>query len=172
VLVASRERLSNFMQFLPTISAKGDANFTSNSKGLVGKPVTYTISINATMSLFEGGTRLSQLRENSLKSEEASIRLGYLRREIATQIRGRKEKLAELKIKVQAADLKVSATKELKTIALGRYGRGLIPQEELLKVIEDNLEAQVIKRKSQADLNTEKLALTYEAGLLTPQFVR
>lgn len=171
VLLVERDKLGNVMQFLPSINARGDLNMTSNKNGIGGEPINFVFSINAKLSLFEGGVRFAQLRESSLRKTEAEIRLGHLKKDIELNIRGLKESLQALSLGEQAHKLKAQANAQVEILAKDRYEKGLIPQEEYLKADEDKLEAEILYKRTQAQIIEQKLALTYETGLLTPQFI-
>jgi outer membrane protein TolC len=166
-----QERLATFMSFLPTLSLTGHANYTSNTKSMTKEKFTYAVSINASISLFEGGSRFFKLQETTLKKKEHEIKLRQLKYDIFLAIRGRKAKLAHLAISEKAAQAKTIATHESELVAKGRYERGLIEHEELLDAIERKLDADIALQKIKADTLIEKLAFTYELGLLTPQLI-
>lgn len=170
--VSENERFGNFLQFLPSFSLQGDAKYTSNEKSLIGKAFTYAISLNAHLSLFEGGMSIGLLRGTALKRQESEIRLRNLRLEIDAKVRGRKEKLFQLTLNEQASNARAQAEQESEHVAFSRHKRGLIDLQELLETSDRKLNAEIAFKKAQSDLNEEKLALIFEAGLLTPQFVQ
>lgn len=170
--IAEHDRLGHFLQFLPVINLTGDAKYTSNNKGLMGRNFTYAISVNAHISLFEGGIGFALLRETNLRRQESEIKLRHLRLEIDSRIRGRKEKLAQLSLNEEAARLWAKAEGEGELVAIARHKKLLIEDEDLMEASDKKLNADIAYKKAQYDLNQERLALIYEAGLLTPQFVQ
>lgn len=170
--VVENERFGQFLQFLPNLSLQGDAKYTSNEKTLIGKNFTYAISLNANVSLFDGGMGIAHMRDTALKRQESEIRLRKLRREIDASIRGRREKLAQLALHERAAQVMAEAATEAEHVALSRHKRGVIDLQEYLVATDKKLSADIAYKKAQSDVTEEKLALIYEAGLLTPQFVQ
>lgn len=170
--IARSERLSSFLRFLPVLSLNADAKYSSNDKSLVGKSFTYAITLNASLNLFDGGKSLSELRIAALKRSQSELKHRYLQMEVDTKIRGQKSKVEQLSLLNKARELKLLAAREAELLALDRYDKGLIQLEELLENSERRLNAEINLKKSQYDVNVEKLALSYEAGLLTPQFVK
>jgi outer membrane protein TolC len=170
--IAERERTGQFLGFLPTVWLKGDANYTSNNKSMIGETFTYALSLNASLALFDGGTSISALWQSSLKRQESEIKLRQIKTDIDVKIRGAQEKLAHLELKEKASSLRLEATQEAARVAMERYNKGLIVADEFLEIEDKKIEADLVYKKSHADFIEEKLALTYEAGLLTPQWVQ
>lgn len=169
--VVEKERFGQFLQFLPTLSLQGDAKYTSNDRSLIGKNFTYAISLNAQMSLFDGGLSIGQLRETALRRQESEIRIGQLRRDIDAKVRGRKERLNQLALLERSSELLAKAAAESEHVASSRHKRGMIDLQEFLEFSDKRLNADIALKKAQSDVNEEKLALIFEAGLLTPQFL-
>lgn len=170
--ITERERLGHFLQFLPAFLLRGDANYTSNDKGMIGESFTYAVSINASMALFDGGTSLFALRQSSLKQQENEIKTRELKVGIEASLRGRKEKLAVMEFKEQASKSKRDAAIEAAQVAYDRYSRALIESDKFFEIEDKKITAELMYKKSQSDVLLEKLALTYEAGLLTPQWAQ
>ncbi len=170
--VADHERLSNFLQFLPTLTLQGDAKYTSNNKSMLGENFTYAISVNAGVSIFDGGASIAELRDTSLKKRESEIKIRQLTVDIEATIRGRKERMLQLAASEKAYELKAEAAKLSLDVAVTHYSKGLIKHQELLDISDRKLDTDIAYKRVQFDIQEEKLALIYEAGLLTPQFVR
>jgi outer membrane protein TolC len=170
--VVENERFGAFLQFLPTFTAQGDAKYTSNDKSMVGKNFTYAISINAQLSIFDGGVGIGHLREINLRRKESEIKLAELRRDIDAKIRGRKERLTQLLMQVRALEAMTLAATESESVAASRHKRGMLDLQDLLEASDKRLNAEIAFKKAQSDVNEERLALIFEAGLLTPQLLQ
>lgn len=169
--IAHNERLGNFFQFLPTLTLQGNAKYTSNDKGMTGRHLTYDISANANLPIFDGGISMFQLWESSLKRKESEIKIRQLQKDIAARMRGRKEKLLRLKLSEQAWELKAKAEKEAEKVANSHFNRGLIDQQELLEVTDRKLNTDIAYKKSQSDLKEEQLGLISDLGKLSRDLI-
>lgn len=168
--MAQEERLGHYLQFLPNVVLKGDVNYTSNDKSMVGEHFTGAVSLSASINLFDGGISWASLKQAALRKQEAEIRLGQLKMDVNATIRGRKEKLLYLRNLEQAHNAKKDAAKEASLVALSRYDSGLIESDEFLEIHEKNLEAEIAHKKVQNEIIEENLALMYETGLLTAEW--
>jgi len=170
--IADKERFGNFLQFLPTLTLQVDVKYTSNNKGMMGQHFTSAVSLTAGVSLFDGGASIAELRDTSLKKRESEIKLRQLAIDIDAGIRGRKERLLQLEASLKAYELKAEAAKLSLEVAEIQESKGRIHFQDLLDIGDRKLDTDVAYKRVQFDINLENLALIYEAGLLTPEFVR
>lgn len=169
--VAKRDHLGGILQFLPTLSLQADANYTSNTKGLVSEPVTYGIFLNANYVFFNGGARYGALKESSLKRAAETIKLTELKRKINLQVRGRNQSLLIRKNDIVAKKLRVDFAEENYKIKKSEYEKGLLSFADFLEAEQLIFSTQIDHEKAQANLKEEQLKFIYELGLLDPNLL-
>lgn len=167
LMVSNNEKLRDLLQFLPTFTIEGQANYTSNNRGLSKENFTYAISLNASMPLFDGGASLISLKEAALKKQAHEIRLSELQKEINTNIRMQKEKIEQLRLSIEAYSVAKKAHQEQWRSSLEMLNQGLIRQSEYLQKSEQRLLSELDYENAQFELVEAQLALHHEAGLLT-----
>lgn len=159
-------RFGEVLQCFPNINLQGDGKYTSNKSGLTGKNFTYAISLNVSMSLFDGGQSLGRLRDTSLQHRENDIAVRQLQWDIRARIYGHQERLQELLLLASASKMEAEAEEEAEFVANARYAKGLIELEKLLEISDRKLIAASAFKKAQADINLENLAIMFETGTL------
>ena len=168
--VAEHEGLGSILQFLPSVFFQADANYTSNTKGLVNKPISYALFLNASYDFFNGGSTIGALKESSFRKQGQKLRLDNLQQKIAVQIRGRRANIERSLLAITTQQSLVSFAVKSETGALSRYTRGQANSNIFLDSQQkQKIAAQVALKNAESDLKTERLALAYELGLLTPQ---
>lgn len=167
VLSAKNEGLARFMRFFPEITLLGSANYSSNNKGFLGEHYFYSMSINASLSLFEGGQTFSDLKEAALKRQASELSVDHLEKEIRININSRIERIKVLKLKEEAYIAYQKASAQTLRVASDSFNRGKMSLREFLRADEEQSQADAQLKKLQLDLINEQLALSYEAGLLT-----
>ena len=170
--VAEHERVGSIFQFLPNIFFQADANYTTNTKGLVNKPISYALYLNASYDFFSGGSTIGALKESSLRKQSQRLRLDYLQQKIAVQIRGRRANIERAILAIKTQQSLVSFAVKSEAGALSRYNRGQANLDNFLDSRQIKFAAEVALLNAEWELKSERLALAYELGLLTPQNMR
>ncbi|MDP2343453.1 MAG: TolC family protein [Deltaproteobacteria bacterium] len=88
VAIAERGTVDAWMQFLPQVGLSATARATSFTQGFVRDPVTGTLTLSATLPLYDGGLRYASMHESSSKTSEERVRLQQLQDRVAAQVRG------------------------------------------------------------------------------------
>jgi outer membrane protein TolC len=166
---AERERIGAILQFVPNFFVQADANFTTNTKGLVRKPVSYEISLNAAYELFSGGATIGALKESSLHRQEAQLRLNDLSQRIDAQIRGQRESINRALLALKTQQSYISYALKLEGGMRSYYTNNQAKLDTYLDTIKARYEAEAALLKTEADLKQERLLLAYITGFLTPQ---
>ena len=169
--IAEHERLGSILQFVPNIFFQADANYTSNTKGFVNKPINYTIFINASYDFFNGGSTIGALKESFLRKQSQKLRLDHLEQKIAAQIRGRRATIERNLLAIKTQQSLISYAVKSEAGALSRYTRGQANLDNFLDSRSIKFSAEVALSNAESDLKTERLALAYELGLLTPKSI-
>ena len=106
-LVAQRSQADAWSMFLPSVNLGATARATSFTAGFVKDPITATLSIQASLPLYDGGVRYAALRETSSKLREETIRLTQVEERASAQVRGN---LRELAVRQEALTIAREAT--------------------------------------------------------------
>jgi outer membrane protein TolC len=106
VEIAKRGELDAWMMFMPSINLIASARATSFTQGFVRDPITGTLSINASLPLYDGGLRYAAMKDSSSRIREENIRLRQLEDRVRAQVRGN---LRDLAVKQEALSLSQEA---------------------------------------------------------------
>lgn len=166
--VAERERVSGVLQFLPIVSLQADANYTTNTKGLVNKDLSYAIFLNAHYDFFSGGSTIGALKESSLKKQAQTLRLNELNQRMGAQIRGQRANIERARLVIKTLTSQINYTTKLEQNALIYYGQGRASIDLVIDARTAKYEAERALKKAQADERLARLSLAHELGLLTP----
>jgi len=169
--IADQERLGSILQFLPNIFFQADANYTTNTKGLVNKPISYAIYLNASYDFFSGGSTIGSLKESSINKHMQKLRLDNLQQKIAAQIRGRRANIERALVAIKTQQSLISYATKSEVGAWSRYTRGQANLDNFLDARHIKFAAEAALIQAESNLKTERLALAYELGLLTPQTI-
>lgn len=86
--IARRGELDAWMMFAPSVNLVAAARATSFTQGFVRDPVTGTLSITATLPLYDGGLRYAALKDSASRVREETIRARQLEERVRAQVRG------------------------------------------------------------------------------------
>jgi outer membrane protein len=75
-------------QFMPSVGAVASARVTSFTQGFVSDPITATLSVQATLPLYDGGLRYAALHDANSRVTEQEIRLRQTTERVGAQVRG------------------------------------------------------------------------------------
>lgn len=100
--MARRSEVDAWMMFLPSVNVVGSARATSFTQGFVRDPITGTLSLTASLPLYDGGVRYAALRESASRIREETIRTRQLEDRVAAQVRGNSR---DIDVKVRALAL-------------------------------------------------------------------
>ena len=170
VEIADRGKTDAWMTFLPSVNLVGQASATSNASGFIAAPFNASLSLQASIPIYDGGARYAQLREAHSKIREELLKVRQLEKQIAGQIRGN---MHELELKESALLLAEEALTLAKlTAEQASELRGLGAATDLdvsdaqLGVFASELEFV----RAELDVEQARMDLSYIAGTFATQF--
>jgi len=166
--LAERQQLDAWMRFAPSLSLVAQGNYTSNTSGFMSEPYSGTVSVQASIPIFDGGSRFAKLEEAESKIREASIDLSQTERSIRRQVRGN---VADIEVKREALEasrrsLELSQASLASTVKVFELG-----EATSLDVIDARLVAfnsEVDLSRAELDLEQARLGLAYMLGEFHP----
>lgn len=168
VKIAERNRVDAMMRWLPSVTLNANARATSNIRGFQKEPITYAVTVNAAIPLYDGGERYvawresgSQLREAHIALEQTQMRLAMGVRGNLREIRIRKENLNNQRLAKKLADEAVQD-------ARARFEVGAATQLEVLDAEQLSVSAALDLTLAELELRTARLALAYVVGAFNP----
>jgi outer membrane protein len=162
--IADRNRLDAWMMFLPSVGLTAQGRWTSNTSGFVALPFTGAVILQASVPIYDGGTRYAALKESGSKIREELLKVRQLERKIAGQVRGN---IADIAVKRQAlitSRQSVELSQKTAENAANLYELGMATS---LDVIDANLAvflAEIDLARAELDLEQARLSLTYILG--------
>jgi outer membrane protein len=152
------------MMFLPSVGLTAQGRWTSNTSGFVALPFTGAVILQASVPIYDGGTRYAALKESGSKIREELLKVRQLERKIAGQVRGN---IADIAVKRQAlitSRQSVELSQKTAENAANLYELGMATS---LDVIDANLAvflAEIDLARAELDLEQARLSLTYILG--------
>lgn len=168
VQIADRSVTSAWLSFLPSLSAQAQGRATTFTSTLMPSPLAGSLTFNASIPLFDGGQRWSQLRENSSRLEEERVRLHQLEVRVDSQVRGNADELRLRLDTVTTSKKALALAKATQETATRLYELGTATN---LDVIDANLAvfaAELDEARAELDLAQGRLGLAYILGELRP----
>lgn len=110
--MARRTEVDAWMMFAPSVNVVGSARATSFTQGFVRDPVTGTLSLTASVPLYDGGARYAALRESASRVREETIRTRQVEDRVAAQVRGNSR---DVEVKARALALARESTAVART---------------------------------------------------------
>lgn len=162
--IARRGELDAWMMFMPSLNLVGSARATSFTQGFVRDPITGTLSITASIPLYDGGVRYAALKESSSRVREETIRTRQLEDRVRAQVRGNARdvgvKAAALDIARQSVEIARTAHEQAEAMFETGVGTSLDVTDTALAlfVAENDL------TRAELDLQLARMGLTYVVG--------
>lgn len=162
--IADRNRLDAWMMFLPSVGLTAQGRWTSNTSGFVALPFTGAVILQASVPIYDGGTRYAALKESGSRIREELLKVRQLERKIAAQVRGN---IADIAVKRQAlvtARKSVELSKKTSENAANLYELGMATS---LDVIDANLAvflSEIDLARAELELEQARLSLSYILG--------
>jgi outer membrane protein TolC len=162
--IAERQVTDAWMQFLPSVGLVATARGTSFTSGFVRDPVTGTLSLSATLPLYDGGIRYAALRESSERVREEQIRLRQLEDRVAAQVRGNLRDLplreATRRLAEEAVRIAGLAVEQAQATFDAGLGTALDVSDTQLRLAQ--AEADLVR--AELDVSLAAVGLTYVSG--------
>jgi outer membrane protein len=166
--VAQRNRVDAIMRWMPTVAFNARAGATSNISGFQKDPITYSVGINASLPLYDGGDRYTAWRESGSQIRQAKLVLEQQRWKLSSAVRGnlrevrlRKDNLVNQRLALQLAE---ENAKDART----RFEVGAATQLEVLDAEQLVVSASLDLALAEIELQQARLALSYVVGAFDP----
>ncbi len=162
--IAERGTVDAWMQFLPQLGLTATARATSFTQGFVRDPVTGTLTLSATLPLYDGGIRYAAMHESSSRSSEERLRLRQLEDRIAAQVRGN---LRDVGVRTEAlalAQQSLDVAKDALTQAQALFDAGVGTALDLSDANLAVFVAETDALRAELDLATARLGLRWAVG--------
>jgi outer membrane protein TolC len=86
--IARRGELDAWMMFVPSLNLVANARASSFTQGFVRDPIIGSLSLTASVPLYDGGLRYAALKDSGSRIREESIRTRQLEDRVRAQVRG------------------------------------------------------------------------------------
>ncbi len=162
--IARRGELDAWMMFAPSVNLVAAARATSFTQGFVRDPVTGTLSITATLPLYDGGLRYAALKDSASRVREESIRARQLEDRVRAQVRGNardvRVKQDQLALSKESAAVARTAHEQAQAMFDAGVGTALDVSDTALAlfVAENDL------ARAELDLQLARIGFTYVTG--------
>lgn len=164
--IARRSEVDAWMMFLPSLNLVANARATSFTQGFVRDPITGTVSLTASIPLYDGGLRYGALKDSSSKIREESIRTRQLEDRVRAQVRGNARdievKTAALALAREAVAVARTAHEQAEAMFAAGVGTSLDVTDTALAlfVAENEL------TRAELELKLARVGLAYVVGAL------
>lgn len=162
--IARRSEMDAWMMFLPSLNLVGSARATSFTQGFVRDPITGTLSLTASVPLYDGGVRYGALKESGSRIREESIRTRQLEDRVRAQVRGNARdvevKAAALEIAREAVAVARTAWEQAEAMFETGVGTSLDVTDTALALFLAENELT----RAELDLKLARVGLAYVVG--------
>ena len=162
--IAERGTVDAWMQFLPQVGVSATARATSFTQGFVRDPVTGTLTLSASVPLYDGGVRYAAMRESSSKTTEERVRLQQLQDRIAAQVRGNLRDVAVREEALALARQSLEVAREAHTQAQALFDAGVGTALDLTDTGFAVFASETDALRAELDLATARLGLRWAVG--------
>lgn len=168
VEIAERSVTASWLSYLPSVALQANGRGTTFTSDLAPEPFTASVSLQASIPLYDGGLRWSQVRENNARLTEEKLRLEQLEAKIESQVRGNADDIRVRGDALSASQKALALAKATQETATKLYELGTATN---LDVIDANLglfAAELDEARAQLDVAQGRLGLAYVIGELRP----
>ncbi|MBI5494684.1 MAG: TolC family protein [Deltaproteobacteria bacterium] len=166
--MAERNRIDALMRWMPTVSLTAAARATSNIRGFQKDPVTYSVMLNASLPLYDGGERYTAWRESGSQVREARLALDQARMKLEMAVRGNLREVSVRKENLVNQRTALKLAEENARDARSRFEVGAATQLEVLDAEQLVISASLDLALAEVDLLTARLALAFVSGGFNP----
>ena len=161
--------------YLPTISVGGDygpSGVTPNDSN-----ETYTLGVQASIPIWEGGFRQAKVREAESQTKESEAKFQDTRRQTISKIKSTQETWQESLASIKEKNAQLAASAQAFKLAQQRYSSGLGSELELIEASAQQQSADDELREAMATYLMAKFQLARALGqvdelLLTASKIR
>lgn len=155
--------------FAPRITANADYQFAEEPSTFIGETDSYTYGLRASLPIFQGGVRFSQVRQAKATNESDRQRIIEAERQTTAQVVAAWEQLNAANATITSSQIQVNAN----TLALeGVRKEALVGSRSTLDVLNAELEllnSQVSLASAKRDSQVASYSLLASMGILTPE---
>ncbi len=155
----------------PTVTATASYQYAEEPNTFIVETDTFAYGARVNVPIFQGGTRLSQIRQTKAQNDADRQRIYEAERQIKAQVISAWEQLTAAQANIESARAQVDAN----TLALqGVRKEALVGSRSTLDVLNAELEAlnsQVALATAERNTQVAAYSLMSAIGLLTPQAV-
>jgi outer membrane protein len=162
--IAERSVTDAWLQFLPSVNLLARASASSFTSGFVRDPVTGTLTVTATLPLYDGGTRYAAMKDSSSRVREETIRLRQLEDRVRAQVRGNARDIGVREKSVALSEESVSVSRVAVEQAQAMFDAGV---GTALDVSDTQLRLYVAETellRARLDLSLARAGLAFVAG--------
>ncbi|MEW5854241.1 MAG: TolC family protein [Myxococcota bacterium] len=166
--IAERGRMDALARWLPTVQLSANARGTSNVSGFQREPLTYSVVLNASIPIYDGGERYTAYREANSRVREAELTLAQARQRLELGVRGN---LRELELRKQNLILQresLALTEASARDARARFEVGAATNLEVLDAEQLVVTAALDLAQAELELQMSRLALAFVVGAFNP----
>ncbi len=120
---AELQRNASWWSWAPRVTAQWTYNYSENT-GFADDPTFWVASINGTWSLWDGGLRIAQAKDNAAKARIANLQVESARRAATEEIRNAHERYTRADSAVSAVEREAELAKENLRLAERSYEAG------------------------------------------------
>jgi outer membrane protein TolC len=164
LLIADRGRTDAWMMFMPTVGLVASGRYTSNTSGFTSQPFTGTVTLNASVPIYDGGSRYAALRESASRVREELLKVRQIEYRIVGQVRGNIADIAVKRLSLQTAQHAVEIARKTHDNARNLYELGVATS---LDVIDANFAlfvAEMDLARAELELEQSRVGLAYVLG--------
>jgi outer membrane protein len=165
--IADRTKLDAWLRLAPSLQLVAQGRYTSNVAGLVSVPVTGSVIVQGSWTIFDGGQTLGAMQEADAKIRQEVLRMEQTNQLIEREVRG---SIDDLRFKKEAAGTALELAelaKEQANNADRLLAEGAITQTDASDAALGAFAAQVDAARAAFDVEVARLGLAYALGELS-----
>jgi outer membrane protein TolC len=165
--IADRAVTGAWWQFAPVVSASGQW-MRSNTGGFTGDPTTWSATLAASLTVYDGGNRYATLKEAKSQSRAAAANLEATRRQVVTDVQSAAIELDTARGNALAAREQAKLAEETALLVQSQYSAGSATSLELTDATTRRFAASVMAITEELNVDVAVLKLRRSIGRLEP----
>jgi outer membrane protein TolC len=167
VSIAERSEAEVWWRFAPTVGFFGAYRY-SNVPGISGQKEQWSVGVNATMLLYDGGLRYQDLKEAESRSRQAEDALDAIRARLVGEVERTHLRLEAAGMNVERAKDGLSLAKERAELVRAQYEVGALRGFEMKEASDAVLDAELGAIQADLEASVAVLELQRAIGAFTP----
>ncbi|MEW5848017.1 MAG: TolC family protein [Myxococcota bacterium] len=172
ITMADRDKLDALARWLPTVSLNAQGRATTNTSGFQSEPLTYAVTLNGSIPLYDGGERYIAWDEAKSKAREARISYDTLRDRLDSAIVGNLREINTRKENLQTYRESLEMAQKTRKQAELFFQVGTATQLEVLDATTLELSAELDLAQAELDIQVARLGLAHLVGSFDPAIER